>query len=260
MTAPRWLHTEEQGQGEPLLLHAGLGQGSWVWRWVLPALARSFRTIVFDTRGTGRTPAPREPYGIGELASDAAAVLAGRRAHVLGFSMGGYVALTLALRQPQLVRSLVLAGTGAGGPDRVPRPPEVRAAFEAAFRRPPDEYGRLTTPYTLAPGWPEANRQRYEEILAARLERPTPYETIAAHAAACYRFYGEGLEVERIDVPALVVHGDADRIGPVENGRLLAVRLKRAEYVELPGRGHNLMLEDPQAFARAVLGFLARVP
>jgi pimeloyl-ACP methyl ester carboxylesterase len=253
------LYVRERGDGALLLLHAGLGQGSWVWRWVLPTLAERFRTIVFDTRGTGRSPSSHAPYGIEDLATDAADVLSGRRAHVLGFSMGGYVALTLALREPELVRSLVLAGTGAGGPERVPRAPEVRAAFAAALGRPPAEYGRLTTPYTLAPGWPAANAERYEEILAARLERPTPYETIEAHAAACYGFYDAGCTVELIDVPALVLHGECDRIVPVENGRRLAERLPRAEYVELPGRGHNLMLEDPDAFTGLACGFLERV-
>src|SRR2546421_10472968 len=96
------LYVRERGDGALLLLQAGLGQGSWAWRWVLPALAERFRTIVFDTRGTGRSPSPREPYGIEDLATDAAEVLSGRRAHVLGFSMGGYVALTLALREPEL--------------------------------------------------------------------------------------------------------------------------------------------------------------
>ena len=257
MAAPRWVRVEEVGEGEPLLLHAGLGQGSWVWRWVLPTLAGRFRTIVFDTRGTGRSPSDGDAYGIGDLAADAATILAGRRAHVLGFSMGGYVALTLALREPDLVRSLVLAGTGAGGPGRVPRPPDVRAAFAAAMGRPQEEFTRLTTPYTLAPGWPEAHPDRYEEIVAARLERPTPYKTIEAHVAACYAFYGEGAPVERIDAPALVLHGDADRIVPVDNGRRLAARLPHARYVELAGHGHNLMLEDPETFARLVLDFLA---
>jgi pimeloyl-ACP methyl ester carboxylesterase len=65
------LHAEEHGEGEPLLLHAGLGQGSWVWRWVLPTLAGRFRTIVFDTRGTGRSPSDGDAYGIGDLAADA---------------------------------------------------------------------------------------------------------------------------------------------------------------------------------------------
>src|SRR5205085_2493650 len=114
------LHVEEHGNGETLLLHQGLGQGSWAWRYTAPMFALHFRTILLDTRGTGRSYVPDEPYGIAELAEDAADVLHGRGAHVVGFSMGGYVALTLALAHPELVRSLVLAGTGAGGPTRVP--------------------------------------------------------------------------------------------------------------------------------------------
>jgi 3-oxoadipate enol-lactonase len=251
------LYVEEHGDGEPLLLLQGLGQGKWAWRYVLPGLARDFRTILFDTRGTGRSPVPQQPYGIGDLAGDAAEILRGRRAHVAGFSMGGYVALTLSLAHPELVRSLVLAGTGAGGPDRVPRPPEVRDAFERALGLPQEEFGRATMPYTFAPGWPDANPERFEEILAGRLEHPTPIETILAHATACYRFYAEGCAVERVDVPTLVVHGDADLIVPVENGRMLAARLPNARYVELAGRGHNLMLEDPETFSSLVLEFLS---
>ena len=252
------LYVEEHGQGEPLLLVQGLGQGMWAWRFVVPRFARRFRTIAYDTRGTGRSAVRAVPYGIAELAGDAAEILRGRRAHVAGFSMGGYVALTLAVARPDLVRSLVLAGTGGGGPDRVPRPPEVREAFERALRLPPEEHGRATMPYTFSPGWPDANPQRFEEILAARLEHPTPIETIHAHMAACYRFYDEGCEVERIDVPALVIHGDEDVIVPVENGRKLAARLPSARYVELAGRGHNVMLEDPDTFTSLVLEFLAR--
>src|SRR5215208_4621752 len=127
----RDLHVEEHGSGDTLLLHQGLGQGSWAWRYQVPVFAQRFRTIAFDTRGTGRSRAPDEPYGIDALAGDAAEILDGRPAHVAGFSMGGYVALTLALTHPQLVRSLVLAGTGAGGPDRVPRPAHVREVFDA---------------------------------------------------------------------------------------------------------------------------------
>lgn len=251
------LHVEELGDGDALLLLQGLGQGSWAWRYQVPVFAQRFRTIVFDTRGTGRSPVPGEPYGIAELAEDATDVLHGRAAHVVGFSMGGYVALTFALGRPDLVRSLVLAGTGPGGPQRVPRPAHVREAFERALSLPAEDYGRATMPYTFSAGWPEANPERFEEILASRLEHPTPFETIAAHAEACYRFYDEGCEVERVDAPALVLHGDADLIVPVDNGRMLAARLPNAKYVELAGRGHNLMLEDPQTFNRLVLDFLS---
>jgi pimeloyl-ACP methyl ester carboxylesterase len=251
------LHVEEHGDGEPLLLILGLGQGSWAWRSQVPAFAERFRTIVFDTRGTGRSPVPAEPYGVAEIAEDAAEILAGRAAHVVGFSMGGYVALTLALEHPELVRSLVLAGTGAGGAGRVSRPQHVRDAFRNAFGLPPEDFGRATMPYTFSPGWPEAEPHRFEEILSARLEHPTPEETIVTHVDACYAFYAEAREVERIDALALVVHGDADLIVPVENGRMLAARLPNATYAELPGKGHNVMLEDPETFNRLLLDFLA---
>jgi pimeloyl-ACP methyl ester carboxylesterase len=250
------LYVEEHGEGEPLLLIQGLGQGLWAWREQVPVFARSFRTIAFDTRGTGRSPVPEQPYTIGDLADDAAEISAGRPAHVVALSMGGYVALTLALARPELVRSLVLIGTGAGGPDRVPRPAEVRQVFTDAIGLPLDEFGRRTMPYTFGPGWAERNPDRFEEILRARLEHPTSYRTIEAHVRACYGFYAEGCDVERIEAPALVVHGDADVIVPVENGRRLAERLPNARYVELPGRGHNLPLEEPETINRLVLNFL----
>ena len=250
------LYVEEQGEGDVLLLIEGLGQSMWAWREQVPVFARRYRTIAFDTRGTGRSQVPDEPYGIDELAQDAADVLDGRSAHVVALSMGGYVALTLALARPELVQSLVLIGTGAGGPDRVPRPQDVRDAYAAAIGLPFDEYGRKTMPMTFSPGWTERNPEPFEEILAARLEHPTPDVTLDAHLEACYAFYAGRCEVERIDAPALVVHGDADVIVPVENGRALASRLPNARYVELPGRGHNIQLEDPATVNRLVLEFL----
>ena len=250
------LYVEEHGEGKPLLLIEGLGQSMWAWREQVPVFARRYRTIAFDTRGTGRSYVPDETYGIDELAQDAADILDGRAAHVVGLSMGGYVALTLALARPELVHSLVLAGTGAGGPDRVPRPQAVRDAYAAAIGLPFDEYGRETTPMTFARGWTERNPERFEEILAARLEFPTPEKTLEAHLQVCYGFYARACEVERIDAPALVLHGDEDLIVPVENGRMLASRLPNARYVELTGRGHNLPLEDPATFNQLVLEFL----
>jgi 3-oxoadipate enol-lactonase len=240
---------------EPLLLIAGLGQGTWVWRDVLPALERNRPVIAFEARGTGALAGVPARMSIAEMAADARRTLDGP-AHLLGFSMGGYVALTLALAAPELVRSLLLFATGGGGPGRVPRPHHVADGFIEALGLPHEEFGRRTLPYTFAAGWVEANPERFEEIVVARLERPTPDETLEAHAAACYRFYAEGCDAERIGVRALVVHGDEDLIVPVENGRMLAGRLRHAKYVELPGRGHNLMLEDPETFVRLVLEFL----
>jgi 3-oxoadipate enol-lactonase len=214
--------------------------------------------VTYDNSGTGRLKDRPARTAIGALAEDARAQI-DEPADVVGLSMGGYVALTLALAEPGIVRSLVLAGSGAGGPDRVRRPAHVAAAFTAALRLPYDEFARRTMPYTFSAGWTDANPERFEEILAARLERPSSFATVEAHANACYAFYADGCEVERIVQPALVIHGSEDLIVPVENGRRLAERLPNAEYVEYPGLGHNLPLEIPETFAEAVAGFLDRV-
>jgi pimeloyl-ACP methyl ester carboxylesterase len=250
------LYVEEHGHGEPLLLVEGLGQSMWAWREQIPVFAERFRTIAYDTRGTGRSPLPHEPYGIDALAHDAADVLDGRTARVVALSMGGYVALTLALARPDLIRALVLVGTGAGGAERVPRAQWVRDAFASATGLPYDQYGRRTMPMTFSRGWTDRNAERFDEIIAARGAHPTPDETLEAHIQACYGFYARGCEVERIQAPALVVHGDEDLIVPVENGRMLASRLPNARYVELPGVGHNVQLEVPERFNTLVLEFL----
>jgi pimeloyl-ACP methyl ester carboxylesterase len=246
----------------PLLLIAGLGQGSWSWRDVVPLLDGDRRVLAPDVPGTGLRNEEAARRSIGDMASDFARFLASERvdaAHVIGLSMGGYVAMTLALGEPELVRSLVLIGTGGGGPDRVRRPPHVARAFTENLTRPYDQFSRATMPYTFGPGWTERHPDRFEQILAARLERPTSFDAIEAHAVACYEFYDAGIDAERIAVPTLVVHGDQDLIIPVENGRRLAARIPNAEYVELEGRGHNLPLEEPETVARLVLGFVDRV-
>jgi len=237
----------------PLLLIAGLGQGAWAWRDVVPLLDRE--AITFDNRGTGALSSEPARRTIADVAEDALAQVDGP-ADIVGLSMGGYVAMTIALSRPEAVRSLVLAGTGAGGPDRMRRPKHVADAFFAALRLPYEEYARRTMPYTFSDGWAERNPERFEAILTARLERPTPYSTIEAHADACYAFYRAGCAVERISAPTLVIHGSEDLIVPVENGRMLAERIPGARYVELPGSGHNLPPEEPETFAGLVNEFL----
>jgi len=243
---------------EPVLLIAGLGQGAWVWRDVAVLLERERPVVVFEARGTGALRAEPARESVGAMSEDAATLL-DAPAHVVGLSMGGYVALTLALARPSLVRSLVLVGSGGGGPGRVPRPFHVARAFEQAFGSSQEEFARRTMPFTFAPGWTEANPDRFHEIVALRVAQPTSYEAILIHAEACYAFYREGCDAERVTVPALVVHGDEDLIVPVENGRMLAGRLPDVEYVELTGHGHNLSLEIPDELAGLVSRFLSRV-
>lgn len=256
------LWVETAGQGAPLLLIAGLGYASWCWHELRGALGAGLTTIAFDNRGTGRSDKPDGPYSIGLLADDAAAVLEAlglAGAHVLGHSMGGYIALTLARAHPRKVRSLVLVGTSPGGPDTAPVPQETLEVWKLAGTLPPAEYARRSMPKSFGPGWTQAHPEAFERILARRVEFPTPAANWRAQYDACVEYVTQGIDVSGIRAPALVVHGEEDQVVPVANGRLLAQRLPRARFVPLPGVGHLPTLEAPAAVAALVREHLSRV-
>jgi 3-oxoadipate enol-lactonase len=250
------LYVEEHGDGPPLLLLTGLGYAIWSWQRQLPDWSRSFRCIAVENRGTGRSPKPPGPYTIEQMADDAAEMLERRRAHVVGYSMGGYLAQTLALRHPQLVDGLVLVCTGTGG-NVVPAPRETTAAWLANAERPPAEFARATMPLSFRPGWTDAQPEKFENLLRDRLEFPTPPECWRAQYDACVDWNARVSPVEEIAAPTLVVHGTADRIVPYENGVELERRLPNARFETFDGAGHLLFIEEPRRFNRLVEEFLA---
>ena len=194
------LFVEESGNGDPVLLVQGLGYASWAWREQAP-LAEHVRLIAFDNRGAGRSSKPETGYSMARMASDAVTVLeaiGGPPAHVMGVSMGGYIAQMLALQRPDLVRSLILVSTSAGGSSYYPIPETTREKWLAASDLPPAEYARATMRLSFAPGWVEAHTSEYEGWLEARLEYPTPAACWREQFAACEEFLDEGAPVEQI--------------------------------------------------------------
>jgi 3-oxoadipate enol-lactonase len=179
------LYAEEHGEGHPLLLLTGLGYAIWSWRRQLPEWSKHFRCIAVENRGTGRSPKPPGPTSIEEMADDAAEMLGGRRAHVCGYSMGGYLAQALALRHPDLVERLVLVCTATGGPDVAPTPAETQETWLAHADRPPPEFARATMPLSFRPGWTDEHPDEFEELLSSRLEFPTPAQSWRAQYDAC---------------------------------------------------------------------------
>lgn len=251
------LHVEERGDGPPLLLLNGLGYANWAWQRQLPELSRSFRCIAVENRGTGGSPKPPGPYSIEEMADDAAEALDGRRAHVCGYSMGGYLAQSLALRHPQLVERLVLVCTATGGPNVVPAPPETTAAWLANAAGTPQEFARATQHLSFRPGWAEERAEELGALLRDRLEHPTPPECWRAQYDACADWLARHAPVEAIEAPTLVVHGDADRIVPHPNGVELARRIPGSRLETFAGAGHLLFIEEAPRFNAMVTSFLS---
>jgi 3-oxoadipate enol-lactonase len=259
-TVSLWL--EREGHGEPLLLITGLGYASWCWHRLREDLRAHADLLMFDNRGTGRSEKPAGPYSIAMMADDASALLdaAGlRRAHVLGHSMGGYIAVTLALRRPEQVHSLVLVGTSPGGAGTQPVPEETMKVWQLAGSLPPEEYARRSMPQSFARGWADAHPAEFEDVLARRLEFPTPPPNWLAQYNACVEYATQGVDVTGIRAPATVIHGAGDRVVPHHNGQLLAQRIPGAKFVSLPGIGHLPMLEDAPGFAKLVKAHLEGV-
>ncbi len=112
------LHYREQGTGEPLILLHGNGKDGSYFEHQMAAFAPRYRVIALDTRGHGRSPRGKAPFTIRQFADDLLAFMDERgigRAHVLGFSDGGNIALVFALAHPERVGKLVLNGANLDG-------------------------------------------------------------------------------------------------------------------------------------------------
>jgi pimeloyl-ACP methyl ester carboxylesterase len=223
-------------------------------------LAKDFRVLLFDNRGVGESDFPPGPYTVAEMAADGVAVLdaAGlKRAHVLGVSLGGFIAQELALSFGGRVDRLVLCSTSPGGPNQHPMP----AAGVEAFGRFPTlerEAGlRLMVENSLGERAVRERPELVEEVYAYRLACAPPIDAWQAQFAAALAFDSHG-RLPEITAPTLVLHGGADTVIDARNGELLAERISEAELHLVPDRGHLLLREEPELVARIVREFLRR--
>jgi 3-oxoadipate enol-lactonase len=246
----------ERGAGQPLLLIMGLGSTSDMWYRLLPTLSAHYRTILFDNRGVGRSDAPPGPYSITTMASDAAVVMDAAgvgSAHVLGFSMGGFIAQELALHYPGRVQGLILAGTACGGKEAVRAAPEVLVALEARGVKTPEEGFRMMASYLYDPS---TLPTRIEEDLAASLRTPLQRKSYVAQLLGIVSWAGSHNRLSSLAAPVLIIHGESDQLIPPENGRVLAHVIANAKVVMIPRAGHMFMTDQPEAASEAILSFL----
>jgi|tagenome__1003787_1003787.scaffolds.fasta_scaffold20897082_2 pimeloyl-ACP methyl ester carboxylesterase len=254
------VHVEQRGSGSPVLLLAGLGDASDVWAYQFAGTpAAHHRLIAPDNRGVGRTPVPEDGITITGMADDAAAVLrelVAGPAHVMGFSMGGAIAQELTLRHPELVRSLVLVNTFSSFETYGRR---VMASWIALAEHAPPEVFLETLLYWVYSDAAHADG-RVAAWMAEAAGHPYPPsgEALLAAMHACAE-HDTTDRLGRIDVPALVIAGDADPIVGPEHQRALARRIPGARLELMPGLAHQPFHEDPAAFDAIAGAFWAHV-
>jgi 3-oxoadipate enol-lactonase len=241
------LYYEVEGpvEGPSLVLLEGLGASVDGWRHNLPRLAQRYRVVAYDFRGNGRSDKPDTHLSIPLLAEDSLAVmdhLAIASAHVYGQSLGGMVALEMALSNQERVRSLILAATHGGHsaafhrlPWKVPKSKPFVMLYSRSFlKRHPERVAEELRLVQARPQPPGIQRRQWEAI----------------HEWDAWDRLGE------IRVPTLILHGTEDRLVPQENGIRLAELIPGAELHLLEGAGHVYHWERPEEADRAVLGFL----
>jgi 3-oxoadipate enol-lactonase len=246
---------ERRGSGPPLLLIHGLGYARWGWEPVLDELAEEHELFLFDNRGIGESDAPLGPYSARMLAGDAVAVLdaAGlERAHILGTSLGGMVALQVALDWPERVDRLVLACTTPGGEGAAAMPAQTVRLIHESPGLPREVAMRRGVENALAPG---ADRALVERIMEHRLATAQPLAAWLAQAAAGVSF-DVWHRVGELTAPTLVMTGDLDVVVDPRNSALLAERIPGARLEVFPGTGHLFFWEEPTRFVAVVTEFL----
>jgi pimeloyl-ACP methyl ester carboxylesterase len=261
------LYYEEAGSGIPVMFISEFAGDHRSWEPQMRSFSRRHHCIVYSPRGYPPSDVPSEAtsYSQDLAVTDAVTVLNDlgiRRAHVVGLSMGGFTALHLALRRPDLTRSIVVGATGYGAH------PEAQGSFRAeseavaaAFEA--EESAGIAPRYAAGParvqfqnkdprGWAEFARRLAEHstegsantMRGVQRERPSLYDLRGA--------------LEQLNVPTMLVVGDEDE-GCLDATLMLKRTIPSSALAVFPRTGHTANLEEPELFNRLVLDFLATV-
>ncbi|MHA1261956.1 MAG: alpha/beta fold hydrolase [Candidatus Freyarchaeota archaeon] len=232
-----YLYYESHGEGFPLVMIMGLGGPVETWdRYIIDEFSREFRVIVFDNRGSGRSD------GV-------------ERAHVLGVSMGGMIAIELALRRPEMVEKLVLCSTSGGVSRFVPPKMEVLESLKELTGGSPEDAleGLLRIMYTedFIAEHPDRIKEFTQRVRSAQFS-PEGF-TRQLGAIMVYDAHGR---LHNIKQPTLILAGKKDVLVPYENSVILSEEIPNSKLVLFDDAAHGLHSQKREEFCRIVLEFL----
>jgi len=247
---------EHVGAGPFAIFLHGIGGNRTNWRDQLPEFARDFHAAAWDARGYGDSDDYEGPLDFGDFAHDLLRVLdhfGAMRAHLVGLSMGGMIALDFATRYGDRVATLTLCDSLPG--------------FTHLTENQRSEFIRLREEPLLAGGEPRDMAPAVARSLLGKNPRRGSYERLVESMSVLHKHsylktiagtvnYRRKLELETIAVPTHVVVGDQDTLTPPAMSRELARRIHGARLTIIEDAGHLSNIEQPEAFNRAVLDFL----
>ena len=252
------IYYEVHGQGDPLVLIMGLRRNLEWWYRQIPALSQHFQVIAFDNRGAGRSDKPVMEYSIRIFADDTAGLmeaLAIPKAHILGSSMGGYIAQELALNYPAKVKSLVLGCTGCGGDRAVIMSPERMEKFTANKGLKPEEILRKDMDIYYSDDYVDQNSEIIEEFVEISMRYYQPADAFFRQFDACLR-HDTGDRLHHLATPTLIMTGDDDPLVPPQNSHVLKDLIAGADLSVFAGGRHCFFIEQADRFNKEAVDFL----
>jgi pimeloyl-ACP methyl ester carboxylesterase len=232
---------------------------------ITDALAMGREVILTDNAGVGLSTgtAPETVAGMGRDAASLIDALGLEQVDLFGFSMGGFVAQQIAADRPELVRRLVLVGTGPrGGEGMGELAPEVAPLFGTAYE--PQDLMWLPIFFSPSAESQAAGAGFLERVRARNEDRDAPVSeaTVAAHLAAAHEWgaasAGSFDYLKRIASPTLVVNGSNDIVVATVNSYILQQQLPNAELVLFPDSNHGSHFQYAGRFSRYAIDFLDR--
>jgi pimeloyl-ACP methyl ester carboxylesterase len=248
------------GNGRPLVVLNGFAATSADWDpSFIDRLASSNELILLDNRGIGDSSDDGQPFDIAKLADDVTRVvgtLGIDRVDVLGWSMGGFIAQTLALQHPGRINKLILLSTAPRGADADRASPEVWSRLIDMSGTPHEQARRLLSllfPSDIA----ESVYREFGDVVAAARARLSP-DLINRQAAAIEAWHrtGIGNQLREINASVLIAAGTADIVVPPSNALKLVNAIPGAWLAQFTGGGHAFMAQYPRQLADLINSFL----
>ena len=247
----------EAGRGEPLVLVHGLADDHRAWRRALPELMLRHRVVLYDLRGHGETTLGSPDGTLRQLGGDLVALLDAlqiRRADIAGFSLGGTIAMRVGIDHPERVGKLALVATSS----RVGRSAAVWYRQRVEMVASADPQLREILDRDTADVYAEAPAELEEGLLIRRQSTADP-RGYANACAAMGALNAAPLDPElgRITSPTLIVASDRDRHCPPKAAEIIAAGIAGGRMEIVPGAGHAIPVEQPQALAALINSHLA---
>lgn len=255
------IYYEIHGDGDPLVLIEGLGYSTWMWYKQIEELSKHFKVIIFDNRGVGETEKPDEEYSVSLFADDLAELLSSlniKKTHILGVSMGGFIAQEFGLKYPDMVNKLILCSTSFGGLNSIPIPQEtLNIMLKGGGKYESKEEIIEAIGTALNKDTLKENYNVIEKIMTEKVKNPQPKYAYQRQLMAGASFNAEE-RINNIKADTLILAGIGDRVVPYKNSELIKEKVLHAEVQLIEDAGHVFFMERPDITNKIIIDFLKK--